>query len=394
MPSDMLWVVGVVTVETLAALVPLRHPRPLGFVTFMLGYLVNELPVPAMAVLGGATLTAVAHAPSRAPGRVVVVAVSALVAAGLIVAIGRGLAAGPVIAGALHRDLGLGRSSTSGDTRHRRWPRRSSLARILLAPVPLWRPDVRRLANIAYGEAGRHHRLDLFVPRRRPRANGHPVFIHFHGGHFRTGGKSREARPLLHRLASHGWVCVSANYRLGRAGRFPHALHDAKRVIEWVRDQDPEASTVVVAGSSAGAHLASMAALTANDPAFQPGFEDIDTHVNAVVCLYGYYGTREQAAPLSSPRAHVHPDAPPFFVAHGSHDTLLPPSTAQQFVDLLRATSTAPVVYARLPGAQHSFDLFHSPRFEHVVDGVEDFTTWVRDLREPHDRTTRTRSHR
>ncbi len=49
------------------------------------------------------------------------------------------------------------------------------------------------------------------------------MFVHFHGGHFQIGGKSREARPLLNSLASQGWVCVSATYRLGRVGRFPNA---------------------------------------------------------------------------------------------------------------------------------------------------------------------------
>src|SRR5512132_1124144 len=38
------------------------------------------------------------------------------------------------------------------------------------------------------------------------------------------------------------------------------------------------------------AHLASLAALTPNDPILQPGFEDADTTVDAAICLYGYYG--------------------------------------------------------------------------------------------------------
>ena len=37
-----------------------------------------------------------------------------------------------------------------------------------------------------------------------------------------------------------------------------------------------------------------------------------------------------------------------------------------------------PVVYAELPGGHHTFDLFHSIRFEAVVDGVEAFSAWVR----------------
>ena len=40
-----------------------------------------------------------------------------------------------------------------------------------------------------------------------------------------------------------------------------------------------------------------------------------------------------------------------------------------------RGVSTSRVVYAELPGAQHTFDLFRSPRFERVVEGIEVFAT-------------------
>ena len=151
-----------------------------------------------------------------------------------------------------------------------------SLARVLLAPFPLWRRDVERIANVSYGDAGRANRLDLYRHRSHPA--GAPVLIHFHGGHFRMGAKSREARAIFYRLAGHGWVCASANYRLREAGRFPNSLIDAKKAIAWARRHAPEydadPTVLFVAGSSAGAHLASMAALTPNDPAFQPGFAE------------------------------------------------------------------------------------------------------------------------
>jgi acetyl esterase/lipase len=127
-----------------------------------------------------------------------------------------------------------------------------------------------------------------------------------------------------------------------------------------------------------------MAALTANDPVFQPGFEDADTSVSAAVCLYGFYGNRDLGGPVpSSPRAYVRPDAPPFFVAHGDNDTFIPATSAESFVDALRSVSTNPVVYVRLPGAQHSFDLLDSVRFQYVIDGIETFTAWVRARHDP-----------
>jgi hypothetical protein len=47
-------------------------------------------------------------------------------------------------------------------------------------------------------------------------------------------------------------------------------------------------------------------------------------------------------------------------------------------VDGSRSTSGNPIVHAELPKAQHAFDLFHSIRFEKVVDAIEAFAAWVR----------------
>jgi dipeptidyl aminopeptidase/acylaminoacyl peptidase len=68
---------------------------------------------------------------------------------------------------------------------------------------------------------------------------------------------------------------------------------------------------------------------------------------------------------------------------HGDNDTFIPAASAESFVDALRGVSMNPVVYARLPGAQHSFDLLDSVRFQHVIDGIETFTAWVRGRRDP-----------
>jgi acetyl esterase/lipase len=99
--------------------------------------------------------------------------------------------------------------------------------------------------------------------------------------------------PLLYRLASDGWLCISANYRLRAAGRFPNSLIDAKAVIARARAHAAEhganPALIVVAGGSAGGHLASMTALTPNHPAFQPAGVDVDTSVAAAVCLCGFY---------------------------------------------------------------------------------------------------------
>jgi len=84
---------------------------------------------------------------------------------------------------------------------------------------------------------------------------------------------------------------------------------------------------------------------------------------------------------LGSPISHVRADAPPFFVVHGARDTMLLVEDARHFAAALRSASEAPVAYAELPGAQHSFDGFQSVRCGSVINGMEWFTAWVRTTR-------------
>lgn len=377
-PIGYLVTVTLVALGTLFALVPRRWPWTLGRMSFVFGPLVNELPFVAFYWLLIWTLFAIDEGDHDTPGEWVAFGVAFLTTVGLGVVVRRGLQAGPAVERALAEGLGPGwRTVPDADPAvHVR--RHLPFARILFGPLFFRRRDVKRTANISYGDAGKRNLLDIYQ-HRTPRSDG-PVLIYLHGGHFTSGSKDREARPLLYRLASQGWVCVSANYRLSPAARFPDYLVDVKKVIAWVREHAGEYAAdptrVFVAGSSAGAHLAAMAALTPCDPAFQPGFEDADTSATAAICLGGYYGDVATGVP-SSPLGHVGPDAPPFFLAHGDRDTLTPLEGAGAFVEKLLSTSSNPVVYGVLPGGQHTFDLFHSIRFEMVINGIEAFTTYV-----------------
>jgi acetyl esterase/lipase len=347
----------------LAAPMP-RHTSPTR-VSFWLGYLVNELPFLGFFILVASTTLAIAQRDLATPVGWIGLALALLATAGLVVIVRRALRTGTTVDEALV-EAGL----------PPRARRRLSLARILFWPFPYPHPGVERVSNISYGEAGRANLLDVY--RSRSGQTGGPTLIHLHGGAFRVGKKSREARPLFNRLARKGWVCVSANYRLRVGVRDP--LIDVKKVLAWVRQRGPEygadPSVVIVAGSSAGGHLASTAALTANDPALQPGFEEADTSVTAVVSLYGYYGSAGGMEP-SSPMALDAHGAPPFFVVHPERDTLVIPEDARRFAEHIGRTSPSPVVYAELPGAQHAFDYFYSIRFEAVIDGIEAFADWV-----------------
>jgi acetyl esterase/lipase len=212
-------------------------------------------------------------------------------------------------------------------------------------------------------------------------------------------------------LVARGWVCVAINYRLSPKGTWPDHIVDVKKALAWVKEHigeyggDP--AFVAISGGSAGGHLCALAALSVDDPAFQPGFEDADTSVQACVPFYGVmdltsspggsaiFGpglldmlektvmkVKESDHPevfrAASPTYRVHADAPPFFVLQGANDTLVPVETARTFVERLRAVSRSPVAYAELPLAQHAFDVLASLRCQATTSAVGDFLEGAR----------------
>ncbi|HEY7148926.1 MAG TPA: alpha/beta hydrolase [Gaiellaceae bacterium] len=342
----------------------------LGLVTWFVSAIPNESPFLAFYFLAASTLLGLSEGDFHGAQVWVALGFAAVPLVGSPVLVRRSLRAGPAIEQALGDTFGPRR--TGAVQASPPW------ARALFAPLPVFHPGVTRIANLSYGDAGRHNRLDVY--RRRDGGAGGPVLIHLHGGGFSwaPGRRSFYARRLLFRLAREGWVCISATYRLQPEAKFPDELIDVKKVIAWARAHarehggDPE--RIVLAGSSFGARLATLAGFTANDPAFQPGFEQANTSVEAVVGLYGYYGgiASRQSLP-SSPFDYAERGSPPLLVVHGDQDTLTSPTRARALAERARSASDGPVAYVELPGAQHSFDLLASIRFEAVIDGIEAF---------------------
>jgi len=273
------------------------------------------------------------------------------------------------------------------------------------------RERVVRVRDLSYGPAGRRNLLDVYRPRDAE--PGCPVLLQIHGGAWVFGNKDTQGLPLMNEMARQGWVCVAPNYRLSPRATFPDHLIDCKLAIRWIRENvathggDP--AFIVVTGGSAGGHLAALVALTANEPGYQPGFEDVDTSVVAAVPFYAPFDFLEhngvpseeaegqsfvetwvmKSSPRkeredwarASPIRRIHDAAPPFFVLHGSHDSLVWPENGRRFVAALRQVSRQPVVYAELPGAQHAFDIVPSIRCLNAVNGVAAFLAWVRSRR-------------
>jgi acetyl esterase/lipase len=385
---------------------PARHPHLL-VPSFFAGWYTGEMPVWHIVWQVVATvLFALAGALRSWPGWVgLAVAGASWIGLGVLAAIGHRAA---LVFDRIEQEGVLARAgdvdvpAAGGDTMWR-FPR-------LIYPLPRPARSVRAVHNIDYaGDALRGHRLDIIRRRIDPPTAG-PVLVYIHGGAWVIGDKREQGLPLLHELARRGWVTVTINYRLSPKATWPDHLVDCKRALAWVREHIAEyggdPGFIAVSGGSAGGHLCSMVALTPGDPAFQPGFEDAPTAVDACVPFYGVYdmtagrGTSRYDKGLmtllerrvfkrrydddpavfeeASPLRRVNGDAPPFFVVHGTHDTLVPVAEARRFVEALRAVSAAPVLYAELPYTQHAFDVLPSVRSAHAVAAVVRFLEAVR----------------
>ncbi len=272
-----------------------------------------------------------------------------------------------------------------------------------VTPFPFRHANVVRKNNVVFARvAGQKLKLDVYLPKKAGKRR--PAVLQIHGGAWVIGDKSNQGVPLMTHLAANGWVGFNANYRLSPAATFPDHLVDLKRALAWIREHadeyDVDPRFIAVTGGSAGGHLTALMALTANEPRYQPGFEHADTSVQVAVPFYGIYDFTNRLGTLpktfykrllepwvmkaflkdepgryaeASPIEHVRPDAPPFLVIHGDRDTLAPLPDARLFVEKLRETSRAPVLYAELAGGQHAFDVFPSPRSVPVIEGVERF---------------------
>jgi len=241
-------------------------------------------------------------------------------------------------------------------------------------PAAILAPGIAAAPNLAYGTHPRQT-LDLFYSETRVL----PLVVFIHGGAWESGDK---AEDLAYGLTYYGFAVASINYRLSRDAIFPAQLEDCKLAVRWLRFNagryhlDP--TRVAVYGASAGAHLASLMGTTGGVAAFDVGdYLEESSRVQAVVDFFGpsdlaLYGpskpddalTRlfggltaslpEQVA-AANPITYIAPGDPPFFIAHGDSDTIVPLIHSQILVAALQKAGV-PVELHVVEGGGHGFE--------------------------------------
>ena len=260
--------------------------------------------------------------------------------------------------------------------------------------VPFHPRDMQLVHNVRYGPE-RRHRLDVWRHSTTPLHA--PVIFYIHGGAWTFGDKRHQGRPMLHEFVERGWIAVSCNYRLAPRHPWPAQIEDVMRTLGWIKKNiavyggDPD--RVVVAGGSAGGHLAALVALLEHDPTWRPSdLEGVgDWSVRGAIPFYGVlemtgdeshwrglgrglrillerrvvqlpYEGHEDLYRALSPYHRIHEQAPPFLVVQGVNDTLVDVQVARDFVARFREVALARAYYVELPFTQHAFDVTASPR--------------------------------
>jgi acetyl esterase/lipase len=190
-------------------------------------------------------------------------------------------------------------------------------------------------------------------------------------------------------LNEHGYAVFDIEYRLEPAPTWRHAAGDVQCAVAWVRRHadrfgvDPD--RLVLMGSSAGGHLALLAAYAADEDALPPSCDIGRSDVQAVVALYPptdlvhSYDLADGATPLdgrailkrftggtpdsapfayrmASPITHVAPDSPPTFLAQGAHDRMQSPIDSVMLADRLAEED----VEHELVWLEHAGHAFHA----------------------------------
>ncbi|THG31619.1 alpha/beta hydrolase [Naasia lichenicola] len=209
-----------------------------------------------------------------------------------------------------------------------------------------------------------------------------PTIVFVHGGGWRLGSRRMFVPGLdpaesFGRLTGAGFAVAAIDYRLSGESRFPAPVDDVVAAVDWIRreggDRGLDASRVLLWGESSGAHLGALAAfrqptwvrgvvdwygpsdlttLGAQLLPDSPGTFDDDPSTREAGLLGGAVGSLPELARAASPALQVPTDAPPFHIAHGTADALMPFAQSEELAAALRAAGVD-VEFTAVPGASH-----------------------------------------
>ena len=263
-----------------------------------------------------------------------------------------------------------------------------SLSVVKKCPDPGMAPesDYTEKLNLVYDKKdGKELKLDLRVPKKGK--GPYPLVVFVHGGGW-TSGKYHELFHEARMAVGLGFAGATVQYRLANypGGLFPSPAQDVRCAVRYLLahagkyDLDPQ--RVVLAGFSAGGHLAALAGAAPENRKLDGPCDHADRalRVSGVAAFFTPLDLRPHMGPnvpeviisnllgapptekpalaaLASPAAHLDPGDPPFLLVHGDADHLVPTALSRNFKWTLDQMKI-PNVYVELKGVGHGFYMF------------------------------------
>jgi acetyl esterase/lipase len=240
--------------------------------------------------------------------------------------------------------------------------------------------------------------LDIYLPHQGERP--FPVIIAFHGGGWDLWNK-RMLEPWYYQFLDQGYALASIEYTLSDKAKWPEQGKQVNAGVRWLRANagefglDPD--KFIVVGGSAGGHLAGIVGTTSDIVEFNSaayGDNNISSRVSGVITYYAAFDLSKDAKhPLSkaakllgcssetcpdlaknaSVTTHVTPDDPPFYILHGTGDTVVSSYQAEEMQETL-LRSNVDVTLMILDGYAHGDKRFGDSK---IMEGVFAFVKRV-----------------
>jgi acetyl esterase len=253
---------------------------------------------------------------------------------------------------------------------------------------------IEPVRTVTYKQIGdRQLKLHVFEPDRHKSSDRRSAFVIFHGGGW-TGGSPRRTYPFADYFRKLGMVAISVEYRLLRKDSGVtvfDCVKDGRSAIRYVRQHAEELGVdpqgIVVAGCSAGGHVAAATALF---DGIDEASEDVDVSSvpNSVVLYYpvidtsaGGYGQQKIGAAWKqlSPVDHVRSNLPPTLHFHGTADTVTPYAGAAEFHRRMEKSGNVCELVSH-EGGVHGHLIFDLKLFESSMKRTREFLATHRFL--------------
>jgi acetyl esterase/lipase len=260
-----------------------------------------------------------------------------------------------------------------------------------LSPTAEWATHAQNqyqvTANVTYLTAtGYESKLDVY--RRRDATVAPPTLIFYHGGGWIGGTKETSVMSLMPWIEM-GWNVVNVEYRMARVAPAPAAVEDALCALRFVVAQAKtyglDTSRIVVAGESAGGHLALAAGMIPASAGFTNicaggGFTGSENGVPKVAAIINWYGitdvnemlagpnsrsyavqwlggsaSRDAVAKSVSPLTYVRAGLPPILSIQGDADPIVPYSQNVRLRDALTKAGVPNELFTVAGGGHGNF---------------------------------------